>query len=94
MKSFSDLAKKVELKSAKPTTEWQELGKEIQQHYKKPLYWLIAPWKDQIWYVRQIFKECQKGDKPVQYFIKILKLRTVKDEVNGKGNSESLHRTA
>ncbi len=60
-----------------PTEEWRELGKEIQQHYKKPLYWLIAPWKEQIWYVRQVFKECVIKEKPVNYFIAILKLKNV-----------------
>ena len=79
MKSFAQLAKPVKEKDSRKTSEWQELGKEINDYYHKPLYWLIAPWKNQLWYVRQVFKECQERGKPVNYFIAILKLKTIQE---------------
>jgi len=56
----------------KPTTEWQELGKELTAYFKKNCYWLL--WRYPIWKVRAQFKAIQDlGKDDLKYFIGMLK---------------------
>lgn len=72
-------------KEEKKTEEWKELAKEISDYYGVKLYWLVAPWREQVWYVRSVLKQCQNDSKPVHYFIKILKLKEIHDSGNMEG---------
>lgn len=65
-------------KSKRPTSEWQELGKEISEYFGRPLYWMIAPWKDHCSAVRMAFKETKERGKSWQYLAAILKLKSIR----------------
>lgn len=52
-------------------TEWQELGKELTEHFKKNCYWL--PWKYELWKIRAAFKVVKDSNKSFNYFLGILK---------------------
>lgn len=53
------------------TTEWQEVGKELTEYFKKNCYWL--PWRYELWKIREAFKVAKESNKGFNYFLGILK---------------------
>jgi hypothetical protein len=53
---------------SKPSTEWQELGKELTAKFGKNCYWIL--WKYPIHKIYEALKVV--GDKDLKYFIGIL----------------------
>lgn len=60
-------------KEEKKTEEWREVAREVSEYYHYKMYGIIAPWREQLWYVRDAFKKSQ--GKPKEYFISFLKLK-------------------